>query len=109
MYQRDYRDFHALEPDPAYVRKVCLASWQRAPSLCVEADTIAFLQVADGVCVCVYIVVAFQLEPPIFWDHNPSTSITTKFVHSSVNQVKCPINCVAVRSPLALLRRCLVS
>ncbi len=24
MYQRDYRDFHALEPDPAYVRKVWL-------------------------------------------------------------------------------------
>jgi len=55
MYQRDFRDFHALEPDPAYIRK---------------------------------------LAPPICWDHNPSTSITTKFVHSSVNKVKCPINCV---------------
>jgi hypothetical protein len=36
MYQRDYRDFHALEPDPAYVRKVWLTfTAERHRTLCV--------------------------------------------------------------------------
>ena len=37
---------------------------------------------------------AYQVDllPPIALDSNPSTSICTKFVHTSTNKVRCPIN-----------------
>ena len=33
-----------------------------------------------------------ELLPPSYWDHNASTSFTTKFIHSSVNKTRHPVN-----------------
>jgi hypothetical protein len=41
MYQRDYRDLHALEPDPAYVRRVRNAIIIRALSLALYSVTLS--------------------------------------------------------------------
>ncbi|KAI9101800.1 WD40-repeat-containing domain protein [Phlyctochytrium arcticum] len=35
-----------------------------------------------------------DIHPPISYPTNPSTCVTTKFVHTSTNKVRCPINAV---------------
>lgn len=42
------------------------------------------------------IVTLPQMLPPKAYPDNAATSITTKFVHTSTNKVRCPVNCVAV-------------
>ena len=37
-----------------------------------------------------------QLLPPKAYPDNPSTSLCTKFVHTSTNKIRCPVNCVVV-------------
>lgn len=37
-----------------------------------------------------------QLLPPPAYPDNPSTSILSKYVHTSTNKVRCPINVVRV-------------
>ncbi len=39
-----------------------------------------------------------QLLPPKAYPNNPSTSLCTKFVHTSTNKIRCPVNCVVVSS-----------
>lgn len=34
--------------------------------------------------------------PPFSYPHNPVQSVTTKFIHTSTNKVRCPINAVRV-------------
>ncbi|EJD06265.1 WD40 repeat-like protein [Fomitiporia mediterranea MF3/22] len=36
-----------------------------------------------------------DLLPPAGYPTNPSTSLTTKFIHTSTNKIRCPVNCVA--------------
>eukprot|EP01105_Mastigella_eilhardi_P020842 TRINITY_DN4_c0_g3_i1.p1 TRINITY_DN4_c0_g3~~TRINITY_DN4_c0_g3_i1.p1 ORF type:complete len:563 (+),score=127.18 TRINITY_DN4_c0_g3_i1:23-1690(+) len=36
-----------------------------------------------------------QLLPPSSLDYNPSDCVCTRFVHASINKVRCPINCLA--------------
>ncbi|PIL33001.1 transporter [Ganoderma sinense ZZ0214-1] len=35
-----------------------------------------------------------DLLPPKAYPNNPSTSLCTKFVHTSTNKIRCPVNCV---------------
>ncbi|KAI8843125.1 WD40-repeat-containing domain protein [Chytridium lagenaria] len=35
-----------------------------------------------------------ELLPPICYPHNSSTSVATKFVHTSINKIRCPVNVV---------------
>ncbi|KAI9364402.1 WD40-repeat-containing domain protein [Zopfochytrium polystomum] len=35
-----------------------------------------------------------DILPPFSYSHNPSTSIATKFVHTSINKIRCPVNSV---------------
>ncbi|KAJ3039971.1 hypothetical protein HK097_002688, partial [Rhizophlyctis rosea] len=35
-----------------------------------------------------------ELQPSFCYPHNPTTSVTTKFVHTSTNKIRCPINAV---------------
>ncbi|KAF2077962.1 hypothetical protein CYY_000762 [Polysphondylium violaceum] len=55
VFQRDYRDFSAVQPDSLYIREIL---------------------------------------PPLALDSNPITSICSRFIHTSANKVKYPINCV---------------
>ena len=47
-------------------------------------------------CVCVC-VCALQLVPPIGMLNNPMNAVTTKFVRTSTNKVKCPVFVIRVR------------
>ena len=48
-----------------------------------------------------------QLLPPKAYPNNPSTSLCTKFVHTSTNKIRCPVNCVVVSSPRNISRKIL--
>jgi hypothetical protein len=39
-----------------------------------------------------------DLLPPVAYPNNASTSLCTKFVHTSTNKVRGPVNCVTVSS-----------
>lgn len=56
MWQRDYRDQRAIQPDTCYYT---------------------------------------ELVPPLSLVHNPINAVTTKFVRTSTNKMRCPIFCVA--------------
>ncbi|XP_054711536.1 pre-mRNA 3' end processing protein WDR33-like [Uloborus diversus] len=56
VWQRDYRDRRAMQPDPAYYT---------------------------------------EMTPPLSMPDNPINSVTTKFVRTSTNKMRCPIFCVA--------------
>lgn len=45
-----------------------------------------------------YILLFLQLLPPKAYPENASTSLCTKFVHTSTNKIRCPVNCVTVRN-----------
>ncbi|KAL5512021.1 PFS2 [Sanghuangporus vaninii] len=36
-----------------------------------------------------------DLLPPAAYPNNPSTSLTTTFIHTSTNKIRCPVNCVS--------------
>ena len=46
-----------------------------------------------------------QLLPPKAYPNNPTTSLCTKFVHTSTNKIRCPVNCVVVSSPRNTLHK----
>lgn len=56
LWQRDYRDQRALQPDSCYYT---------------------------------------ELVPPLYQVHNSINAVTTKFVRTSTNKMRCPIFCVA--------------
>ncbi|KAG8182502.1 hypothetical protein JTE90_020417 [Oedothorax gibbosus] len=56
VWQRDYRDRRAVQPDPAYYT---------------------------------------EMTPPLSMPDNPINAVTTKFVRTSTNKMRCPIFCVA--------------
>lgn len=56
IWQRDHRDFRAIQPDAAYYP---------------------------------------DMIPPPYFVHNPINAVTTKFVRTSTNKMRCPIFCVA--------------
>jgi len=56
VWQRDQRDFRAIQPDAAYYP---------------------------------------DMIPPPYYVHNPINAVTTKFVRTSTNKMRCPIFCVA--------------
>lgn len=33
--------------------------------------------------------------PPVAYQNNPMSSVTTKHIHTSTNKVRCPINCIS--------------
>ncbi len=84
VYLRDCRDYCALQPDPVYTRRV--STYDYLYDYCQASKFTP------------YIFLLVQLEPPSAYKHNSNTSICTKFVHTSTNKVKCPINCVTVCS-----------
>ena len=45
-------------------------------------------------------VVCLQLVPPVGMLNNPMNAVTTKFVRTSTNKVKCPVFVVRVRDYL---------
>jgi hypothetical protein len=49
---------------------------------------------------CAKLNVFAQLLPPIAYPDNSSTSLCTKFVHTSTNKIRCPVNVVTVSKSL---------
>ena len=95
---------HIPGPMPAWLM-VCRLDAQNATKFDVRASTEARAAVdhrcRGGLLLGMYGIQRLnisrvQLLPPKAYPNNPSTSLCTKFVHTSTNKIRCPVNCVVV-------------
>lgn len=77
IIQKHERDVPVVQPWPSYIRSVS-----------ANDEFTRFL------------LIRLQVMPSSAYEDNPITSMCTKFVHTSINKMRCPINVAAVRNLL---------
>ena len=109
QWQRDQQDLRAIQPDAGCYNDVSTYSVTISnDSLHLEcAFVCVWLCVCGCVCtplfergmclMCLCVCAHTQLVPPIGMLNNPMNAVTTKFVRTSTNKVKCPVFVIRVR------------
>ena len=91
-----YWQMRKLRPNPTYIPYM-----RPSPPHIIDVKTSISLH---GLFFLTFILP--QLLPPKAYTDNPSTSLCTKFVHTSTNKIRCPVNVVTVRNSSLTEHRC---
>ncbi len=92
VWQRDQRDQRCIATDPLYAPLVSFGFSRIAPAQLTTSCLLHSKPSCFPKCLSKY----FQAMPPQSMSATPINCVTTKFIRTSTNKIKCPIFCVCV-------------